>query len=72
MQRLARIDIPGLIHHVIIRAIERRKIFRDNNEGARLARRFNMSQAGVGYAVKRGEKIVKETAIPMTEKLVNF
>ncbi len=36
-------------------------------EGARLARRFNMSQAGVGYAVKKGEKIVKEKAIPMIE-----
>jgi len=36
-------------------------------EGARLARRFNMSQAGVGYAVKKGEKIVKEKAIAMIE-----
>ena len=36
-------------------------------EGARLARRFNMSQAGVGYAVKKGEKIVKEKATPMIE-----
>ncbi len=34
-------------------------------EGARLARRFNMSQAGVSYAVIKGEKIVKEKAIPM-------
>ena len=36
-------------------------------EGAGLARRFNMSQAGVGYAVKKGEKIVKEKAIAMIE-----
>jgi hypothetical protein len=33
--------------------------------GARLARRLKMSQAGVGYAVRRGEKIVKDKAIPM-------
>jgi hypothetical protein len=35
--------------------------------GARLARRFKMTQAGVGYAVRRGEKIVKEKAILMIE-----
>jgi hypothetical protein len=33
----------------------------------RLARRFNLSQAGVGYAVKKGEKIIKEKAIPIIE-----
>ncbi len=32
MPRLARLDTPGLIHHVIIRGIERRKIFRDNKD----------------------------------------
>jgi REP element-mobilizing transposase RayT len=176
MPRLARLDTPGLIHHVIIRGIERRKIFRDNKDredmidrlsdllpatntacfawaflpnhahflfrsgdaglptlmrrlltgyvvthelkslgydlekleqrileiypieredlysksreriraeargvfcywavrelgvaGAQLARRFTMTQAGVGYAVRRGEKIVKEKAILMIE-----
>ena len=35
--------------------------------GAQLARRFTMTQAGVGYAVRRGEKIVKEKAILMIE-----
>jgi len=30
MPRLARLDAPGLIHHVMIRGIERRKIFRNN------------------------------------------
>ena len=30
MPRLARLDAPGVLHHVIIRGIERRKIFRDN------------------------------------------
>ena len=32
MPRLARLDIPGIVHHVIIRGIERRKIFRDNKD----------------------------------------
>ena len=29
MLRLARLDAPGVLHHVIIREIERKKIFRD-------------------------------------------
>ena len=29
MQRLARLHAPGVMHHVIIRGIERNKIFRD-------------------------------------------
>lgn len=32
MPRLARLDIPGIVHHVIIRGIERRRIFRDNKD----------------------------------------
>jgi REP element-mobilizing transposase RayT len=32
MPRQARIDAPGVLHHVIIRGIERRKIFRDNQD----------------------------------------
>jgi hypothetical protein len=29
MPRAARVDAPGVLHHIIIRGIERRKIFRD-------------------------------------------
>lgn len=32
MPRLARLDAPGLLHHVIIRGIERRDIFRSNKD----------------------------------------
>ena len=32
MPRLARLDAPGVVHHVIIRGIERSKIFRDNKD----------------------------------------
>ena len=32
MPRLARLDTPGIVHHIIIRGIERREIFRDNKD----------------------------------------
>ena len=32
MPRLARLDTLGVLHHVIIRGIERRKIFKDNKD----------------------------------------
>ena len=32
MPRLARLDAPGVLHHVIIRGIERRNIFQDNKD----------------------------------------
>jgi len=32
MPRLARLDAPGVLHHIIIRGIERRKIFRDDTD----------------------------------------
>jgi len=32
MPRVARLDTPGLLHHVMIRGIERRKIFRDDGD----------------------------------------
>jgi hypothetical protein len=30
MPRKARLDAPGALHHIIVRGIERRKIFRDD------------------------------------------
>jgi REP element-mobilizing transposase RayT len=32
MPRQARIDAPGAVHHVIVRGIERRKIFLDDQD----------------------------------------
>src|SRR3989339_131546 len=32
MPRLARLDAPGVVHHVIIRGIERRKVFWDEKD----------------------------------------
>ena len=32
MLRQSRIDSPGALHHIMVRGIERRKIFRDNED----------------------------------------
>jgi len=32
MTRLARLDAPGVLHHIIIHGIERRTIFRDDKD----------------------------------------
>ena len=40
MPRLARLDAPGVLHHIIIRGIERRRIFRDGKDWDDLLARF--------------------------------
>ena len=40
MPRSARLDSPGILHHVIIRGIERRKIFRDDDDRDDLVERL--------------------------------
>ncbi|MGD9181339.1 MAG: transposase [Desulfobacterales bacterium] len=40
MPRTARLDAPGILHHIIIRGIERRKIFRDNQDHENLLARL--------------------------------
>jgi REP element-mobilizing transposase RayT len=40
MPRQARIDAPGAIHHIIVRGIERRKIFRDDADRIDFLERF--------------------------------
>jgi len=42
MPRAARIDIPGLLHHVIVRGIERRDIFLDDSDRASFVQRFGL------------------------------
>jgi hypothetical protein len=41
MPRLARLDAPGVIHHVIIRGIERRRIFCDSKDHADMIERMH-------------------------------
>jgi REP element-mobilizing transposase RayT len=41
MPRKARIDIPGLLQHVIVRGIERREIFLDDHDRGMFVKRFS-------------------------------
>jgi len=40
MPRTARLDIPGLMQHVIVRGIDRKEIFRDDGDRARFCQRL--------------------------------
>ena len=42
MLRIARIDTPGLLHHVMIRGIERRKIFNDDKDRENFIERLSI------------------------------
>ena len=42
MPRSARLDAPGVLHHIIIRGIERRKIFRDDKDKDNLVDRLSI------------------------------
>ena len=42
MPRIARLDSPGLLHHVVIRGIERRKIFRDDKDRENFIERLSV------------------------------
>ena len=48
MPRTARIDIPGLLQHVIVRGIERRDIFFDDNDRRLFLERFSKLLAETG------------------------
>lgn len=48
MPRTARIDIPGLLQHVIVRGIERRDIFLDDNDRRMFLDRFSKLLAETG------------------------
>ena len=64
MPILARLDAPGVLHHIIIWGIERRNIFRDNKDRDNFIDRLSdfgkkVSESRKGYLsyVKKGEKI---------------
>ena len=42
MPRTARLDTPGLLHHIMIRGIERRKIFTDDKDRGNLIERLSI------------------------------
>ncbi len=41
MLGIARLDTPGLLHHVMIRGIERRKIFNDDTDRENFVERLS-------------------------------
>jgi len=64
MPRLARLDAPGVLHHIIIRGIERCNIFRDNKDRDNFIDRLSdlgkkVSESRKAYLsyVKKGEEI---------------
>ena len=42
MPRIARLDTPGLLHHIMIRGIERRKIFNDDKDRENIIERLSI------------------------------
>ena len=42
MPRLARLNAPGVLHHIIIRGIERRVIFKDDLDRANFLERLSI------------------------------
>ncbi len=78
----ARIDAPGALHHIIVRGIERRKIFKDDTDrinfldrlGVDLAPKLNISQPAVSMSAQRGERIASENGYSLMDewKLINL
>jgi len=52
MPRTARLDAPGVLHHVMIRGIEGNKIFRNNKDRDDFIERLEKSKRGT--TCKRG------------------
>jgi len=84
MPRKARIDAPGALHHIIIRGIERRKIFYSvkarsllcywgvrelGMKTVELAKKVNLAQPTVSQAVSRGKKIAEKQALNLMEQV---
>ena len=57
MLRAARLDTPGLLHHVMIRGIERRRIFNDDEDCENMLERLSILLPKTN---QRGEKTAKE------------
>jgi predicted transcriptional regulator len=80
MPQTARIDYPGGVHYLIVRRIERKRIFvaarsgvsywavtELGTSGAEVARRLGVTQPAVSQAVKRGAMIIEERRLKLKE-----
>lgn len=51
MPRQARLDAPGVMHHVMARGIERRKIYKDDTDREEFIRRISLLAEGGNFIV---------------------
>ncbi len=65
MPRKARINAPVALHHILVRGIERQKIFYDSGD---MAERLNLAQPTVSQAVIRGQKIAEDQGLSLIKK----
>ena len=66
MARGPRLDAPGVLHHVMVRGIERRPLFRDDRDRddfverlAGLVQVLGQTRGNVSLAAKRGEEVAR-------------
>jgi hypothetical protein len=64
MPRQARLDAPGILHHIMIRFWAVSELGMSLRE---LARRLEMSPPCVGFSVERGETIARENGLQLIE-----
>ncbi len=71
MPRQTKIDLPGLLHHVIIRGIEQREIFKEkeNYQDFLLRLQNSLEDCGVSRLCRSGEEIFKENGGTVEEIL---
>jgi hypothetical protein len=63
MPRRSRKYVPGALHHVIYRGIERGVIFQDNADRDDFIIRLGIHQSSVSRAVERGERIALQEGL---------
>jgi len=61
MPRQGRLDAPGILHHVIIRGIERRYIFKDDQQRnwGQIFQLYNLDEDGSGLKIQYACQILK-------------
>jgi len=72
MLRLAGLDAPGILHHLIIRGIERRKVFRDAKDRENFLERLGnllleTKTACYAWALLRRSWAVRELGVSLTD-----
>jgi len=57
MPRKSRIDAPGVLHHIIVRGIERKKNFKDDTDRVKLLERLGVITFSAGENGHRSGKV---------------